>query len=76
LIGELSSLSYDTFILEDSRILPYADIPDYHTLIAFVSSEKSASHFLYKNSAAKASRVEVHPAAIRFNRQSLDLPGR
>jgi len=48
LIGELSSLSYDTFILEDSRILPYADIPDYHTVDCICLERKSASHFLQK----------------------------
>ena len=48
LIGELSSLSYDTFILEDSRISPYADIPDYHTVDCICVERKRASSFLQK----------------------------
>jgi hypothetical protein len=48
LIGELSSLSYDTFILEDTRISPYTDIPDYHTVDCICVERKCASTFLQK----------------------------
>jgi len=32
LIAELSSLNYESFIVEDSRISPFVAIPEYHTV--------------------------------------------
>jgi len=48
LMGELSSLGYDTFILEDSRISPYTNIPDYHMVDCICVERKRTSHFLDK----------------------------